>query len=153
MAGQRLRRRLGQGHVSSPDAVVAQMEEIARHLSPEQVTFLIGRLAQAQSALDPMAAADAAVTLRVRFEALEQHSSFRRGQLVRWKPGLRNKQLPAYGDSAIVLEVLDAPLVNVADPPDSPFFRERLDLALGVLDAAGDFVCFHFDGRRFETTE
>lgn len=130
---------------------MARIEEIARHLTSEQVTFLIGRLAQAQSTPDPVpSATDAGFTLGTRLEELDQRNEFRRGQLVRWKPGLRNKLLPEYGYPAIVLDVLREPMINRADPPNSPFFRERLDLALGVLDAAGDFVCFHFDARRFE---
>lgn len=76
---------------------------------------------------------------------------FAPGQIVRWKSGMKNRRLPTYGEPAIILEVLN-PAVY---PPDedtagSNLFREPLTLVLGVHDIGGDFLTYHFDGRRFE---
>lgn len=76
---------------------------------------------------------------------------FAPGQIVRWKSGMQNRKLPAYGEAAIIMEVLN-PAVY---PPDedlagSNLFREPLTLVLGVHDRDGDFLAYHFDGRRFE---
>jgi len=73
------------------------------------------------------------------------------GQIVRWKNGMKNRKLPAYGEPVIIMEVLN-PAVY---PPDedlagSNYFREPLTLVLGVHDSDGDFLAYHFDGRRFE---
>lgn len=74
---------------------------------------------------------------------------FQVGDLVMWKPGLKNKVRPIYGAPAVVLDVLDEPLFDMDGPMSSGSYREPLDLLLGVLDA-GELVAFHFDSRRFE---
>lgn len=86
--------------------------------------------------------------------AMQPPRGFEPGHIVRWKSGLKNRQLPAYGEHAIVMEVLDPP---VFDPSPqlrgSNLFREPLSLAVGMHDAEGDFLVFHLDGRRFEVVE
>ena len=81
---------------------------------------------------------------------LAERHAFSIGELVRWKPGLRNRPLPECEQLAIVLEVLERPVENAGEPTESPYFREPLDLVLGVIDGDGDLAAFHFDGRRFE---
>jgi len=50
--------------------------------------------------------------------------------------------------------VLDAPLLDNEEESGSTYFRDPLSLVLGVIwdrdPGRGDFVTFHFDGRRFE---
>jgi hypothetical protein len=75
---------------------------------------------------------------------------FRPGELVKWKAGLRNKLIPAADTPAVVVEVLEEPVLDAAERPDSAYFREPLDLVLGVLDEGGDLLTFHYDSRRFE---
>jgi hypothetical protein len=54
----------------------------------------------------------------------------------------------------VVLEVLDAPIPDSETESGSTYFREPLSLVLGLFwdrePGRGDFVAFHFDGRRFE---
>jgi hypothetical protein len=54
----------------------------------------------------------------------------------------------------VVLEVLDPPLLDTEKESGSAYYREPLSLVLGVFwdrdPGRGDFVAFHFDGRRFE---
>ena len=81
---------------------------------------------------------------------LHQQNVFHEGDLVRWKPGLKNRNYPAYGEPVIIVSVLDSP---VFDPSEltaaSPYFREPLSLIIGeVVDK--DFVEYHVDARRFE---
>ncbi|MDO5290066.1 MAG: hypothetical protein Q4F13_10610 [Pseudomonadota bacterium] len=96
---------------------------------------------------------DVANTLRVRRQALMQAHAFAPGDLVTWKPGLKNRQLPQYGEPAIVLQVLSEPVQDTEQESGSTYFREPLSLVLGVLlnegDRRGDFLAWHFDGRRF----
>ena len=83
---------------------------------------------------------------------LAQHE-FSAGQLVRWKPGMKNRRRPATNQPAIVLEVLSEPVFDTS-PTDSsagtPYFREPLDIVLGLVDVDGDFIVFHYDSRRLE---
>ena len=93
------------------------------------------------------------LALQRRF-ALQPAGGFVPGQIVQWKPGMRNRLLPADGQPAIVMEVLDPPIV-LNDPTleGCNLFREPLSLVLGVHDADGDFLLFHVDSRRFEIAE
>lgn len=73
------------------------------------------------------------------------------GTIVVWKDGLKNKNSPAYNQAAIVVDHLDSPIVSDQSPTGSPYFQERLDLKLGLIDSDGDYVVYTFDSRRFET--
>jgi hypothetical protein len=75
---------------------------------------------------------------------------FKRGDLVVWKNSLKNKARPAFGEPAIVLDVLDTPLKDPEKSAGTPYFNEPLNLVLGILDSDGDFVVFHYDKRRFQ---
>lgn len=85
-----------------------------------------------------------------KYHRLNDRHRFEGGSLVRWKPGLRNKRRPELGEVAIVLEVLDDPVLDLTEGSGSTYFREPLDLIIGVLDDQGDLLAFHADSRRFE---
>lgn len=87
------------------------------------------------------------VELRNRYET---YHTLKPGMLVRWKAGLKNKKRPEYNEPAIVMEVLLDPLRDNENGAGSAYYREPLDLLLGLIDGDGDFVIFHFDQRRFE---
>ncbi|MFP4077132.1 MAG: hypothetical protein ACLFTD_11735 [Halochromatium sp.] len=97
---------------------------------------------------------DLGSVLLERYAQLNQQQPFKPGDLVCWKPGLRNRRVPAYGTPAVVLEVLDPPIADSERESGSAYFREPLSLVLGLFwdqdPGRGDFVIFHFDGRRFE---
>lgn len=80
---------------------------------------------------------------------LEKRQSFRSGDVIAWKPGLRNRNSPAYDRPAVVMEVLKKPIV-VDAPANSPHFRENFDLKILVLDSDKDCAEFYVDGRRFQ---
>lgn len=89
-----------------------------------------------------------------RYALLNVPHRFAPGMLVRWKPGLRNRRYPTADQSAVVLEVLEAPLLDTEAEPGSTYFREPLDLVLGVIltegEGRGEFLQFYCDGRRFQ---
>ena len=90
-------------------------------------------------------------SLRDSFARL-QHTHpfhFKPGDLVRWQPGLKYKKLPAYGEPAVVVEVLPQPVFDENAPCGSAYFRSPCSLVLG-LQRDGKFSCWHFYGRRFE---
>jgi hypothetical protein len=85
------------------------------------------------------------------YESMRTKYTFVPKQLVRWKPGLKNKGLPEYNEPAIVWEVLGQPrFADNAESSGTPYFHEPLDIILAVLDEDDDFVLFHYDSRRFE---
>lgn len=88
--------------------------------------------------------------LQELWNRLMEAVEFEPGQLVRWKRGLKNRTLPAYGVPAVVIEVVDPPVYDDTKGSGSAYFREPLTLVLGILDDDEELVQFHFDGRRFE---
>ena len=78
-------------------------------------------------------------------------AGFRPGQIVQWKPGMKNRNKPAYAEPVIVMEVLNPPVFDTSkEIAGSNLFRDPLTLVLGLHDTDGDFLLFHYDGRRFE---
>lgn len=98
---------------------------------------------------------DLASALRERFHSLTETHLFKAGDVVAWKPGLRNRLWPSYGKPAIIVEVLDTPVFDAEKDSGNPYFREPLDVALGVFiedgPHRGDFMVWHMDSRRFQT--
>lgn len=88
--------------------------------------------------------------LTAAYQRYSVSQEFQPGQHVKWKPGLRNRLLPNERDPAVVLEVLTEPILDPAHNSGSPYFRECLNLRLGVLGDDGEFQVYFYDSRRFE---
>lgn len=92
--------------------------------------------------------------LRERYRAFTMRHLFQPGDLVTWKAGMKNKRVPHYGQPAVVIEVLATPIHDSESDASSPYFREPLDLVLGVIGdegpMRGEFFCFSYDSRRFQ---
>lgn len=88
--------------------------------------------------------------------AMDTTHAFHKGQLVRWKNGLRNRAQPEYNEFAVVREILAEPVFDECEHglcSGTPYFGEPLTLVLAVLDDDGDFMEFRYDARRFEPAE
>ena len=82
---------------------------------------------------------------------MRRHHQFKKGELVQWKEGMKNRKTPAYGEPIIVVDVLKEPVYDCDSKNSaSPFFYEPLTLVAGEIASNGEFLCFHYDGRRFE---
>ncbi len=88
--------------------------------------------------------------LQSRYEEFTTEHDFKPGQLVRWKPGLRNRRSPDYGEAGIVISLLTEPVYDSNPDSGSPYFREPLDILIAILDDDGEFLVFYYDKRRFE---
>ena len=78
----------------------------------------------------------------IRFQKKER---FEVGDIVVWKNGLRNRE------PAIVVENFSVPFYDEGETTGSSYFREPLDIRLGVIDDSGDFITYVYDSRRFES--
>jgi hypothetical protein len=88
--------------------------------------------------------------IRVHQKLLEPHE-FKVGDLVKWKEGLKNKKRPYSNQPAIVVQLLEKPLINrFGEEAGSPYYREPLDIILGLFDDDDEFLMFYYDKRRFE---
>ena len=86
-------------------------------------------------------------------ERLDQYNVFAKGQFVRWKPGLKNRKFPDYGEPAIVMAVLPTPQFDPSEnAAASPYFQEPLTLVIGTF-REDDLLEFRVDGRRFEPAD
>ena len=97
-------------------------------------------------------AEDATEHLRILYERLTngRKRALQPGMLAMWKPGLKNRRFPAYGQPVIVVERLSAPILDHETESGMTYYREPLDLLLGILHRDGDFLVYHFDSRRFQ---
>ena len=97
---------------------------------------------------------DLAPVLLERYRQLQVRHQFAPGDLVTWKPGLCNRRAPKPGQPAVVIEVLEQPVFDTEIISGSTYFREPLDIILGVIwdeeHGRGDFVTFHFNSQYFE---
>jgi len=88
--------------------------------------------------------------LKSSVEKYNQKNSFKIGDIVQWKEGLKNKKRPQFGEPCIVIEVLDKAISDIQAPIASPYFAEKLDIKLGLLGDNKEFFTFHYDQNRFE---
>lgn len=72
------------------------------------------------------------------------------GQIVKWKEHLQNRKLPHKNQPAIVIAILDKPVISTDEEAGSPYFLETLDIILGVIVENGTFLTYYYDSRRFE---
>jgi hypothetical protein len=71
------------------------------------------------------------------------------GMLVQWKQGLKNRKRPRPNEPAVVIEILEKPFYDEENGSGTPYFREPMNLVLGMVDDDGEFIIFHYDARRF----
>lgn len=77
------------------------------------------------------------------------YNSFKVGDVLRWKDGMRNRSF-LYGEPLIVVELYDEPFYDADASPGSTLFREPLDIRVGVTIDDGEFITFVVDRRRLE---
>lgn len=90
--------------------------------------------------------------LKDRCELFLRKDNFKKGDLVKWKSGLKNRKLPHENQPAIIVDILEKPVYGNYDA-GSPYFQEPLDIVLGLIDEDNEFIVFYYDKRRFERYE
>ena len=89
--------------------------------------------------------------LKLTCQNFLRKESFEVGQIVKWKEGLRNRKFPFNNQPAIVVSVLEKPVISTDyNKSGSPFYLEPLDIILGIIVDDGVFLTFYHDSRRFE---
>lgn len=107
---------------------------------------LIGKT-ESENKMDP---AEVKMKLRSAFGVLQAKHTFKPGDLIQWKPGLKHEKFPLENTPAIVLEVLETPIINPTENACSPYFRQPLDLLFGTIAPDGTFLTFYGESRRYE---
>jgi hypothetical protein len=92
--------------------------------------------------------------LKQRKELFSKKYTFQKNGIVKWKKGLKNRRLPMENQPAIVIDILNPPLLSTEEESGSTYFREPLDILLGFINEKdGEFIVFHYDSKRFEHYE
>ncbi|WP_066375240.1 hypothetical protein [Anabaena sp. CA = ATCC 33047] len=89
--------------------------------------------------------------LKSACENFLKKEAFTVGQIVKWKENLKNRRLPHKNQPAVVIAILDDPVISTEDESGSPYFLETLDIILGIIVDDGTFLTFYYDSRRFES--
>ena len=76
--------------------------------------------------------------------------TFKVGDILEWKPNLKNRTMPEYDDPIIILQILETPIFDNEDGPSSTYFNEPLDIVAGLIGEEEEFITFYFDSRRFQ---
>ncbi len=85
------------------------------------------------------------------YQTFHEKHEFEKGQLVEWKEGMKNKLRPRLREPAVVMELLESPESDVERDSGTPYFREPLDMVVGVIEKNEEnLLCFHVDRRRFK---
>jgi hypothetical protein len=88
--------------------------------------------------------------LKKRATAYLDKMAFQPGDIITWKPGLKNRKIPAYGEPVVVIEVFDAPKYEDVDA-GTPMSLEALTGRFGIIDhVEDDLDCYPVDLARFE---
>jgi len=96
---------------------------------------------------EKLAAAEKLVTLSRSYAEVNR---FKVGDLVTWKPGMRNRRLPAYDQVVIVSAVIEGNRFGPEKSSGSPYFREPESMKVAFIDESdGEFVEFCMDKQRF----
>jgi hypothetical protein len=88
--------------------------------------------------------------LKKTYELFTKKYKFKVGDIVKWKPGFNHRKLPRENEPAIVIEVLDNPIIDPTDDVGSPYYNEQYDIKLGIIHPDGRFLTFYYDSARFE---
>jgi len=84
-------------------------------------------------------------SLQTRLKAFGNHALLKEGDIVVWKPGLKNKRLPDINQPAIVVKIIDPPTINKEDS-----YYENFDIVLGFVTEDDEFLTFSYDSKRFD---
>ena len=135
-----------------PSKDIENILEALESLNPEDVPKLLSLLEKKKESELPKSYDENDVKqLQESYNSFLQDYDFKKGELVKWKKGLKNRKFPEENQPAIVIELLDEPIVNSESNSGTPYFREPLNIALGIIDRDGDFLIYHYDKKRFES--
>ena len=82
--------------------------------------------------------------------AYDQMETFRVGDVVKWKDGMRNRRMPRYDQPVIVSAVFDSVQYGPEKSSGSPYFREPEHMRVAFVDEEdNEFVEFCVDAQRF----
>jgi hypothetical protein len=134
-------------------------------MADEQIEMLLAKLAESEVGSEQKEVREAITSFLARkkeratpqkliqmLTLLNKDHVFQKGQLVRWKKGLKDRRIPREDEPAIVVRVLDEVIFDEQKESGSPYFKDPLDVVLGVIHE-GQFLMYHYNSHKFEPYE
>jgi len=128
--------------------IITEMKTLET-MEPADIIELATWLAQQKAAANKNYGDVEITQLQSSYQEFLKPVQFQIGQLVKWKPGLKNRTVPHQNQPAMVIEILETPIYE-PNESGTPYFREPLDIALAIISDEGDFLIYHYDKRRFQ---
>lgn len=89
------------------------------------------------------------VQLKKAFDIFAEVNTFLPGDIIEWKPGMRNRR--TIGPCIVIRQYEDGNIPVNKEESGMSGFMEPLDLAVGVIDETdNEFMIFHVDSRRMQ---
>lgn len=85
--------------------------------------------------------------LKADYQLYSKTTQFQPGDIVEWKPGLRNRDVLG---PFVVIRWVDEPLNDTSHPTSSCYYGEPLDIVIGQHNKDGDFQFWHVDPQRLQ---
>lgn len=82
-----------------------------------------------------------------RYTKYNERYKFKAGDIVTWKEGLQDRAHPKANEPAIVIEIIDPPILDETKDAGSPYFRNYYDLVLGVIVKEKFLISHHISNR------
>ena len=93
-------------------------------------------------------------TLGLAYNTFAEKHTFEHGQTIVFKPGMKNRKYPDYGEPVVFLGYRQADKVlDGSNDQDSPYAGDQMDCTIGMLmhiNGKDDFILYLADSRRFE---
>jgi len=114
--------------------------------NPKLLDQIAGKLADERVARTKPEYSEALLS---RWDSYNVLDSFAVGDLAVWKPGLKNRRRPQYGEPCVVAQILEVPIRDESGGIGSVYFREKIDMIVGFLDEDRELLFSHVDCNRF----
>jgi len=91
--------------------------------------------------------------LRERKKSFETSPTFKPGDVIVWKEGMSNKNIPEYDIPGIVINNFYPALQDHDTEVVSTYYNDILDIQVGFITKENEFIIFAHDSRRFKVYE
>ncbi|EDN70659.1 hypothetical protein BGP_3825 [Beggiatoa sp. PS] len=125
----------------SEKSLIKMLENSNLDISPDELHFFLQEWQDKKQGSPETYTQEYLENLLLLYRKFNDNNEFTPGQLVRWKPGLKNRKLPQENQPAVVIDVLDTPIYADTDP-GTPYFHEPLDIALALIGKMEELSIF-----------
>ncbi len=129
-------------------------KEQISELIKEKLAEIVGEQIKSDELFSDEKRVNAAKKIDTIYRIFLECHEFKEGQFIEWKQGLKNRIRPYLREPAVVIKLLKSPEFDTEKDSGTPYFKEPLDMIIGVLEENQEnLLFFHVDKRRFKPFE